>query len=95
MPAVTAPHAATLRLDRLLWFLRLSKSRTSAQALCAAGHVRVNGHRVDRAHYAVRAGDIVTLPWGQGARVFRMIALPVRRGPAPEAAACYEELITG
>ena len=55
------------------------------------GHVRIDGRRVERAHAAVRPGMVVTLPWGQGARVLTILSLPVRRGPAPEARACYRD----
>ena len=39
---------ATLRLDKLLWFLRLARTRALAQERVAAGHIRLNGRRVER-----------------------------------------------
>ena len=78
-----------MRIDKLLWYLRLVKTRGLAQALCEAGHIRLNGRRVARAHQKVAAGDRLTLPHGQGVRVIELLALPVRRGPAPEAQSCY------
>jgi len=39
-----------VRIDKLLWFLRLAKTRGVAQAMAEEGHIRVNGRRVDRAH---------------------------------------------
>jgi ribosome-associated heat shock protein Hsp15 len=79
-----------LRLDKFLWFVRLAKTRSAAQALAATGHLRLDGRRVERAHACVRVGSVLSLPHGNGARVVRVEALPVRRGPAPEARACYE-----
>ena len=35
-----------MRLDRYLFFIRLVKSRTLAQGLIEAGHVRLDGKRV-------------------------------------------------
>ena len=91
--ADTSPHAPTLRIDKFLWFARLMKSRSLAQKLAEQGVIRVNGRRIERAHTAVRAGDLVTFPHGLGARVVRIAALPKRRGPAAEAQACYEEIV--
>ena len=85
-------HDAVLRLDKFLWFVRLAKTRSAAQALVSAGHLRLDGRRVERAHVAVRIGSVLSLPTHAGARVLRVEALPVRRGPAPEARACYTPL---
>jgi ribosome-associated heat shock protein Hsp15 len=81
-----------MRIDKLLWYLRLAKTRGMAQALADTGHIRLNGRRVDRTHQKVAPGDLLTLPHGQGVRVIEVLALPVRRGPAPEAQSCYLEL---
>jgi ribosome-associated heat shock protein Hsp15 len=81
-----------MRIDKLLWFLRLAKTRSIAQAMAEEGHIRLNSRRVDRAHQKVAAGDILTLPLGAGVRVIELIALPHRRGPATEARSCYRML---
>ncbi len=81
-----------LRIDKLLWHLRLSKSRSLAQTLIAEGHVRLNGSRVEKPSIEVKVGDIITLPRGQGALAIRLLSIPPRRGPAPEARACYREI---
>lgn len=88
-------HGPTLRIDKFLWFARLSKSRSTAQKLAEDGHIRLNGRRIERAHAPVRAGDLITFPHPSGVRVVRVIQLPGRRGPSPEAQACYEELAVG
>ncbi|MEJ7934144.1 RNA-binding S4 domain-containing protein [Sphingobium sp. AN558] len=87
--------AQALRIDKYLWFARLAKSRSSAQKLAEEGHIRVNGRRIDRSHAPVRPGDLITFPQMASVRVVRVIALPLRRGPVPEAQACYEELTLG
>ena len=81
-----------MRIDRFLYFIRLVKSRTLAQAVIEAGHVRVDGKRVQKPSDEVRVGSIVALPLRDRVRILRVVALPARRGPAPEARACYEEL---
>lgn len=81
-----------MRLDRFLFFIRLLKSRTQAQALLEEGRTRIDGRRVEKVSEPVRVGATVTLPIRGSVRVIRVLALPLRRGPAPEARTCYEEL---
>ena len=88
-------HGPSLRIDKFLWFARLAKSRSVAQKMAEDGHIRLNGRRIDRSHAAVRSGDLITFPHPSGVRVIRIVQLPGRRGPAPEAQACYEELTVG
>ncbi len=81
-----------MRLDRFLFFIRLLKSRTQAQALLEEGRTRIDGRRVEKTSETVRVGATITLPLRGAIRVIRVVSLPARRGPAPEARACYEEL---
>ena len=81
-----------MRIDRFLFFIRVVRSRTLAQALIETGHVRVDGKRVTKASDEVRAGSVVAFPLRGETRVLRVLALPGRRGPAAEARACYEEV---
>jgi ribosome-associated heat shock protein Hsp15 len=83
---------ARLRLDKFLWFARLAKTRSSAQEVAAAGHLRIDGRPVDRAHAAVRVGNVLSFPLHDRVRVIRIEALPGRRGPAEEARALYTDL---
>ncbi|WP_241491787.1 RNA-binding S4 domain-containing protein [Sphingomonas endophytica] len=83
---------ATMRLDRFLWFARLARTRDVAQAMACDGHLRIDGRPIDRAHAPVRIGNILTFFHGGRVRVLRVEALPLRRGPASEALACYQEL---
>jgi len=81
-----------MRVDRLLFFIRLVKSRTLAQSLIETGYVRIDGRRVEKSSEDVRVGSVVALPLRGEVRVLRIVSLPARRGPAPEARACYQEL---
>lgn len=91
--APIAAAAATMRLDRFLWFVRVVKKREWAQAMAVAGTLRIDGRRIERAAAAVRVGDTLTFADGAGRiRVLRVLALPTRRGPAAEAQECYELL---
>ncbi len=81
-----------MRIDRFLFFIRLVRSRTLAQALIETGHARIDGKRVEKPSEDVRVGSIIALPLHGKVRILRVLNLPKRRGPAPEAQACYEEL---
>ncbi|GAA0736109.1 RNA-binding S4 domain-containing protein [Sphingomonas japonica] len=81
-----------MRLDRFLWFARLAKTRSAAQALAERGTLRIDGRRIDRAHCPVRIGSVLAFAQHGEVRVLRIEALPVRRGPAPEAQALYTRL---
>lgn len=81
-----------MRIDKLLWFLRLAASRSFAQEWTAAGHIRLNGRRIEKPGQGVKVGDVLTLPMRERVRVIEVLALPARRGPASEAQACYRVL---
>ena len=81
-----------MRIDKLLWFLRFAKTRPVAQALAEEGHIRLNGRRVERSAQKISPGDVMVLPLPGGVCVIEVLTLPVRRGPAAEAMACYRVL---
>jgi ribosome-associated heat shock protein Hsp15 len=81
-----------VRIDRYLHCIRLVKSRTLAQAVIETGHVRVDGKRIEKPSEEVRVGSTIALPLYGRVRVLKVLCLPQRRGPAPQARACYEEL---
>ena len=87
-----AEAPASLRLDKFLWFARIVKTRALAQAMAEDGRLRLNGRVVDKAHAAVRVGDVIGFARQGEVRVLRIEALPARRGPPAEARALYSEL---
>ena len=84
--------ADSLRLDKFLWFARIVKTRSAAQALAEEGRIRILGRVVDRAHVPVRVGDVLSFAHRGQVRVLRIENLPTRRGPPAEARAVYCEL---
>ncbi len=79
-----------MRIDRWLFFVRLFKSRSLAGEAVTGGRVHVNGERVKPSR-VVRVGDNVVFNRGAVPFECEVTGLPPRRGPAPEAAACYRE----
>lgn len=84
-----------MRVDKLLWYLRLASTRTHAHEWTLEGHIRLNGRRIERPSATVRTGDVLVLPMHHGVRVIEIVNLPIRRGPAAEAQACYRLIETG
>ena len=76
-----------MRIDKLLWFLRLAKTRSAAQALVGAGHVRLNGKRVERTAQAVAIGDVMVIPLHKGGSGHRIA------GPARAARTCTRRTV--
>jgi ribosome-associated heat shock protein Hsp15 len=90
---------ARMRLDVWLWRVRFFKARTSAtEAIETAGARIERGgqvRRIDKPATPVEPGDVISFSAPSGHRLVRILALPARRGPPPEAALCYEALATG
>lgn len=85
-------EADGLRLDKWLWQARFFKTRSLAAKVAERRKIRINRTLVTKPHYRVRPGDVLTFPQGREIRVIRVLALGVRRGPAPEAQSLYEDI---
>jgi len=80
------------RIDKWLWHARLVRTRSAAAALAAAGHVRVNGQRIDAPSRAVRPGDVVTVALDRAVHVLKVLDFAERRGSAEDARKLCEAL---
>ncbi len=80
----------SLRIDRWLFFCRFFKTRSKATAAVTGGHVRLNGERAAPG-VRVQVGDRIELVRDRLPYLLDVTAIPSRRGPAPEARACYAE----
>ena len=77
-------HPDKVRVDRWLWAVRLTKTRSGA---CRAGHVQVNGVRAKPAA-PVKVADTVRLRVGDRERVVEVVRLIEHRVGAELAAGC-------
>jgi ribosome-associated heat shock protein Hsp15 len=80
----------TQRLDKWLWFARVTKSRSLAAQLIQDGKVRVNRTKVTKPSQIVRSGDVLTIAVRGSVEVLKVLAPGVRRGPPPEARQLYQ-----
>lgn len=86
---------ATQRLDRWLWCARIYKSRALASAAVSARGVRITRHEqtqtTEKPSFAIRPGDTIGFTRGERIFILEIVALGLRRGPAPEAATLYTD----
>jgi ribosome-associated heat shock protein Hsp15 len=80
------------RIDKWLFFARMAKSRSLAQAHIQDGHVRVNGERVVQPSHNVKVGDRVELSLQRRDLVLVVLQPGSRRGPFEEARLLYEDV---
>lgn len=81
----------SLRIDRWLWAARAFKTRSLAAEACDGGKVTVNGATA-KPHKGVRPGDELVIGHGGDKRIWKVLGLAERRGPASEARLLYEDL---
>ena len=81
-----------LRLDKWLWHARFVKIRGLVASLVTGRRVRVNSAKAAKPAHMVGPGDVLTFPQGDNIRVVRVLAIGLRRGPAPEAQMLYADL---
>lgn len=82
-----------MRIDKWLWFSRLSASRSEAQTLCESRRLRLDGRVIDRSCAIVRPGSVLSFPKGDHVIAVRVNALAERRGPSSEARMLYTPLL--
>jgi ribosome-associated heat shock protein Hsp15 len=76
------------RVDRWLWSVRLTKTRTDAAAACRGGHVRVNDKPAKPAT-TVSAGDEIRARVGSSTRVVEVVRVIQKRVGPTDAAMCF------
>ena len=84
--------ADTIRLDRLLVYLRFARTRSIARAMIEGHALRRNRKRVLRVSENVAIGDVLTLAVGDDIKVVEVLALPERRASPALAKSHYREL---
>jgi len=86
----TAQHVNSMRIDKWLWAARFFKTRSLASDAVKTGKVLVNGEKA-KASKEITIGNTLTIRQTIFTKTIEVQALPVRRGPASEAAELYRE----
>ena len=77
------------RVDQWLWQARLTKSRSLAARLVAAGVIRINREKISKPGHHLKIGDVLTFMHAGRLHVVKVLATAKRRGPAAEARQLY------
>jgi ribosome-associated heat shock protein Hsp15 len=88
---MTAAKAASVRVDKWLWSVRVYRSRTAATDACGAGRVSVNGEPAKPATKIV-VGDTVTARRRDRTLTYLVTGLVAKRVSAAAAGSCFEDL---
>ena len=81
-----------IRVDKWLWYARIVKTRSLAQAIIKSGKVRLNTVRIGAPSQSVSPEDVLTVTRDRQILILKVRAVGERRGPAPEAQLLYEDL---
>ncbi|MCI5045498.1 MAG: RNA-binding S4 domain-containing protein [Aquisalinus sp.] len=87
---------ASQRIDKWLWCARFFKTRSLAGKAVAAGDMRLTRgeqtQRIIKASFSVQQDDTIAFTRHTRLFIVRVKSCALRRGPAPEAQALYEDL---
>ena len=81
-----------MRLDLVLKFLCLAKSRSAAKILCDDGAVRINGAEA-RAASIVHAGDVIAIRAPERALTVEILDVPGKQASKTDAPRHYRVVI--
>ena len=90
--AETENPTSKIRVDKWLWYARIVKTRSLAQAIIKSGKVRLNTVRIGTPSQSVGPEDVLTVTRDRQIKILKVRAVGERRGPAPEAQKLYEDL---
>ncbi len=80
------------RLDKWLWYARITRTRSLAQKLIRDGGVRVDGEKTTRTCTRIAPPMVLTIAFKNRIRILRLRDTGTRRGPASQARELFEDL---
>ena len=86
------PSDLNIRLDQLLYYLRIFKTRGIATKAIEKGSCKVNNFLIKKKNKAIDVGDIVNIKCEKLTKEIKVLKIPLRRGPFKEATIHYEDV---
>ena len=81
-----------IRLDQLLYYLRIFKTRGIAAKAIDKGSCKVNNFLIKKKNKAINIGDIVDIKNEKVSKQIKILKIPLRRGPFKDAIIHYKDL---
>lgn len=80
------------RVDKWLWHARVTKTRTLAQRLVAAGKIRINRVKTADPAHKLKIGDVLTITLEKRILIYEVVDFAERRGPFSQASLLFRDL---
>ena len=81
-----------IRLDQLLYYLRIFKTRGIATKAIEKGSCKVNNFLIKKKNKVIEIGDVINIKNEKLIKQIKILNIPLRRGPFKEAIIHYEDL---
>lgn len=82
----------SIRIDRLLVYLRFARTRSVARAMIDSHALRLNRQHIRRPSENVSIGDVLTLVQSGEVKIVEVLSLPGRRASPSAAKQFYREV---
>ena len=86
------PSDLNIRLDQLLYYLRIFKTRGMATKAIEKGSCKVNNFLIKKKNKVIEIGDIINIKNEKLIKQIKILKIPLRRGPFKEAIIHYEDI---
>ena len=81
-----------IRLDQLLYYLRIFRTRGIATKAIEKGLCKVNNSLIKKKNKVIEIGDVIKIKNEKLIKQIKILNIPLRRGPFKEAIIHYEDL---
>ena len=86
------PSDLNIRLDQLLYYLRIFKTRGIATKAIEKGSCKVNNFLIKKKNKVIEIGDVINIKNEKLMKQIKILKIPFRRGPFKEAITHYEDM---
>ncbi len=84
------PSDLNIRLDQLLYYLRIFKTRGIATKAIEKGSCKVNNFLIKKKNKVIETGDVINIKNEKLIKQIKILKIPLRRGPFKEAIIHYK-----
>ena len=86
------PSDFNIRLDQLLYYLRIFKTRGIATKAIEKGACKVNNFLIKKKNKVIEIGDVINIKNEKLIKQIKILKIPLRRGPSKEAIIHYKDV---